>query len=116
MNLPCGQKPVGITALGSEYSILITCCYMAKRAGIKRGMRVKEAREACPDIAIRVARPDVYVDIHNKIVAEVHSHVPVKKVWSIDEVECELIAASAKMPMISPSPFKTVCAAISGLM
>ena len=85
------SKPVGITALGSEYSILITCCYMAKRAGVKRGMRVKEAREACPDIAIRVARPDVYVDIHNLIVAEVHSHVPVKKVWSIDEVECELI-------------------------
>lgn len=84
-------RPVGITALGSEYSMLITRCYMAKRAGIKRGMRVKDAREACPDIAIRVARPDVYVDIHNRIVAEVDSHVPVKKVWSIDEVECELI-------------------------
>jgi len=43
-------RPVGITALGSEYSALITRCYMAKRSGIKRGMRVSEAREACPDI------------------------------------------------------------------
>ena len=85
------SRPVGITALDSEHSALITRCYMAKRAGIKRGMRVSEARDACPDIAIRVARPDVYVDIHNKIVAEVDSHIPVKKVWSIDEVECELI-------------------------
>jgi len=84
-------RPVGITALGSEHSALITRCYMAKRAGITRGMRVSEAREACPDIAIRVARPDVYVDIHNKIIDEVNSHVPVKKVWSIDEMECELI-------------------------
>jgi len=90
------SRPVGVTALGSEYSILITRCYMAKRAGINRGMRVKDAREICPDIAIRVARPDVYVDIHNKIVAEVDNHVPVKKVWSIDEVECELIGRERK--------------------
>ncbi|MEP3891880.1 MAG: type VI secretion protein ImpB [Hellea sp.] len=84
-------RPVGITALGSEHSALITRCYMAKRAGITRGMRVSEAREMCPDIAIRVARPDVYVDIHNRIIEEVNRHVPVKKVWSIDEMECELI-------------------------
>ena len=84
-------KPLGVTALGSEHSALITRCYMAKAMGIKRGMRVSEARKICPGIAIRVARPDVYVDIHNKIVAEVNRHVPVKKVWSIDEVECELI-------------------------
>lgn len=84
-------RPVGITALGSEHSALITRCYMAKRAGITRGMKVSEAREACPDIAIRVARPDVYVDIHNRIIEEVNRHVPVKKVWSIDEMECELI-------------------------
>ena len=69
----------------------ITRCYIAKRAGITRGMRVSEARKVCPDIAIRVARPDIYVDTHNQIIDEVNKHVPVKKVWSIDEVECELI-------------------------
>ena len=90
------DAPVGVTALGSEYSTLITCCYMAKRAGITRGMRVKEAREVCPDIVIRVARPNIYVNIHNRIVAEVNSHVPVRKVWSIDEVECRLIGREQK--------------------
>ena len=84
-------RPVGVTALGSEHSALITRCYMAKRAGITRGMRVSEARQVCPGIIIRVARPDIYVDIHNKIIEEVNRHVPVKKVWSIDEMECELI-------------------------
>lgn len=88
--------PVGVTALGSEYSALITCCYMAKRAGITRGMKVKDAREVCPEIIIRVARPDVYVDVHNSIVAEVDRHVPVRKVWSIDEVECRLIGREQK--------------------
>lgn len=73
-------RPVGVTALGSEHSALITRCYIAKRAGITRGMRVSEARKVCPDIAIRVARPDIYVDIHNQIIDEVNKHVPVKKV------------------------------------
>ena len=85
------SRPVGVTALESEYSALITRCYMAKRAGITRGMRVSEARKACPDIVIRVARPDVYVKFHNRIIAEINRHVPVKKAWSIDEMECELI-------------------------
>lgn len=84
-------RPVGVTALGSEHSALITRCYIAKGAGIKRGMRVSEARAMRSDIVIRVARPDIYVDIHNRIVAEVNDHIPVKKVWSIDEVECALI-------------------------
>lgn len=86
-------RPVGVTALDSEYSALITCCYDAKAAGIKRGMSVHEARELCPDIIIRQARPDVYVDIHNQILAEVNRHLPIIKVWSIDEVECRLIGS-----------------------
>ena len=87
------ERPLGVTALSSEYSALITRCYMAKAAGIRRGMRVMDAREHCPNIAIREARPDVYVDIHNQILREVGQHVPVTKVWSIDEVECSLIGS-----------------------
>ena len=84
-------RPVGVTALDSEYSSFITRCYMAKAAGIKRGMRVHEARASCPDLAVCVARPDIYVKIHNQIIDEIDRHVPVTKVWSIDEMECTLI-------------------------
>ena len=92
-------RPVGVTALNSEYSALITCCYNAKAAGIKRGMRVIDAREICPDIAIRQARPDVYVDIHNQIRETVNQYVPIAKVWSIDEVECQLIGSERRTPI-----------------
>lgn len=87
------QQPVGITALTSEYSVLITRCYMAKAFGIRRGMRVKEARALCPGIIIRQARPDIYVNIHTHIKHVVEQHLPIVKVWSIDEVECELIGS-----------------------
>lgn len=83
--------PVGITALDSEHSAFITRCYMAKAAGLKRGMRVKDARKLCPNVAIRVARPDIYVRVHNHILDIIDRFVPVQKVWSIDEMECRLI-------------------------
>lgn len=83
--------PVGITALDSEYSAFITRCYMAKAAGLKRGTRVRDARVICPDVVVRVARPDIYVQVHNQILDEIDRHVPVEKVWSIDEMECTLI-------------------------
>lgn len=82
--------PVGVTALDSKYSAFITRCYMAKAAGIKRGTKVRDAREMCPNISVQVARPDVYVKIHNRILEEIDRHIPVTKVWSIDEMECTL--------------------------
>ncbi len=90
------DKPVGVTALDSEYSAFITRCYMAKAVGIKRGMRVRDARALCPDLIVRVARPDLYVDIHNKILDEIDRFVPVRKVSSIDEMECDLIGAERR--------------------
>lgn len=85
------DRPVGVTALDSEYSAFITRCYIAKAQGIKRGMRVRDARLICPDLAVQVARPDLYVEVHNRILDEIDRHIPVTKVWSIDEMECTLI-------------------------
>lgn len=84
------NHPVGVTALDSDYAAFITRCYLAKGRGIKRGMRVRDARAICPDIIVRVAQPDVYVDVHNRILDEIDRHIPVTKVWSIDEMECTL--------------------------
>lgn len=85
------DRPVGVTSLDSEQATLITRCYQAKQFGVKRGMRVYEARELCPDLIICPARHDVYVRCHNKILDVVGHHLPVTKVWSIDEVECQLM-------------------------
>ena len=36
------------------------------------------------------AGPDVYVDSHHKLISEIERHIPVGKVWSIDEMACKL--------------------------
>jgi len=83
-------RPVGVIAMESEYSALIAQCYMAKAMGCTRQMRVKDARKACPDISLVPARHDVYVEMHHRIIDCVEKTLPVRKVWSIDEVECDL--------------------------
>lgn len=85
------DRPVGVIPLDSEHTSMIARCYQAKAAGIKRGTSVKEAKALCPDIALPVARHDVYVRLHHKILEEIERHVPVTKVWSVDEMECTLI-------------------------
>ncbi|MEM8617897.1 MAG: type VI secretion protein ImpB, partial [Pseudomonadota bacterium] len=71
---------------------LIARCYLAKQYGIKRGTSVQEAQRLCPQIALPIARHDEYVRLHQKILALINRHVPVRKVWSIDEMECCLKA------------------------
>ena len=84
-------RPVGVLPIQSDSTCVIAASYEAKAFGIKTGTPVREAKAKCPDIALPVARHDEYVRQHRKIVDVVNRHVPVIKVWSIDEVECELI-------------------------
>ncbi|MFK7791127.1 MAG: type VI secretion protein ImpB [Devosiaceae bacterium] len=83
-------RPVGVTPLPSDYSGLIACCYQAKEAGVRRGMRVSDARALVPNIAIRPARHDVYVQQNKTIVSVIERFAPITKIWSIDEVECDI--------------------------
>lgn len=90
------ERPVGVIPMRSDHTSMIACCYEAKAAGVKLGTGVREARALCPDIALPVARHDVYVKLHHRILEEVNRHVPVKKVWSVDEVECALIGSERR--------------------
>jgi len=83
------NRPTGVSAFPSEYSAIIAQCYLAKAFGIHRGMKLKDARKLCPNLRVVAARHDVYVKMHHRIIAAIEKHVPVKKVWSVDEMECD---------------------------
>ena len=84
-------KPIIIAPSGVETTCAIAASYEAKIYGISTGMPVWEARKRCADLQVISPRHDVYVDYHNRIVAEVERHIPVTKVCSIDEVVCRLL-------------------------
>lgn len=84
-------RPVIVAPGGIETTCAIAASYEAKKYGIKTGTPVWEARTRCPDLAVIPANHELYVDYHDRIVAEIERHIPVTKICSIDEVACRLL-------------------------
>lgn len=83
-------RPVAVVPVMAENTSCIAASYEAKRFGIRTGTKVFEARRLCPDLQIVEARPPLYVQTHEKIVAAVDSVLPIDKVTSIDEMFCKM--------------------------
>ena len=79
-------RPVGVIPFaGARNSCVIAANAAAKRFGVKTGTSIAEARRLCPRIALPPQRPDLYVRIHQRIIAAVLSVLPIDVVCSIDE-------------------------------
>lgn len=83
-------RPVGVIPLDSPHTSIIAASPEAKRLGVKGIMPVREARRLAPDIALVVARPDVYVRVNRRIVETVERIAPVIGVRSIDELVADV--------------------------
>lgn len=89
-------RTVGIIPVESNGTCIIAASADAKQLGIRVGTSVREARELCPDIALIKARPDLYVQVHNKILESVDRCAPIHKVYSIDEWAIRLVGKERK--------------------
>ena len=80
-------RPVGVVA-GRAYADapLIAVNTAAKRAGVRSGDRLRDARELCPGFVVRPQRVERYVAIHERMVCAVGVVLPVAAVHSIDEI------------------------------
>lgn len=83
-------RPVAVIPVASEHTSCIAASYDAKRAGVKVGTSVADARRLCPGIALVESRPERYLHYHQKLLEAVETCLPVAEVWSIDEVWCRL--------------------------
>lgn len=83
-------RPVAVIPVVSDHTSCIAASHDAKRAGIKVGTSVAEARRLCPGIALVESRPELYLHYHRKLIEAVETCLPVTEVWSIDEVWCSL--------------------------
>lgn len=55
-------RPIAITN-GGQGTCIITCSYEARAYGIKTGMRIYDAKDLCPHLVQRSARPWRYAEI-----------------------------------------------------
>lgn len=77
-------RPVGITN-GVQGTCVITCSYEARAMGVKTGMRLKQAREKCPDLIQCPANPERYAEVSSNIMAALEKITPDVEVFSVDE-------------------------------
>ncbi len=84
-------KPVAVVPMMTDATCAIAASYEAKAYGIKTGTKIYDAKRMCPNLHLVLARHDVYVEYHQRILAAVGKHIPVGKIWSIDEFDCELM-------------------------
>lgn len=89
-------KPIGVVALDSVHTGCIAVSREAKEMGMKTNVPAREARVLVPDMKFVVARPDVYVRLHNRILEVIQTVVPIQDVRSIDEVVCALLPSEAR--------------------
>ena len=89
-------KPLIVVPVVAETTGAIAVSIEAKQLGLKRNARVAEARQLIPDIIVVEARPELYIQYHRRLKEVVESLAFVKKVQSIDELECELSGVYAE--------------------
>ncbi len=85
-------RPVGVVPMLADSTCLIAASYEAKKLGVKTLTNVGEAKKRIPDIALVVARHELYIKMHHRAVAAVDEIAPVRRVLSIDEMVCDLPA------------------------
>jgi len=78
------NRPIAVTN-GKLGSTIITSSYEARAFGVKTGMRLKEARQLCPDLIQAPSRPERYAEVSSAIMASLYDLTPDVEVSSIDE-------------------------------
>jgi DNA polymerase IV len=83
-------KPVGVVPMLADSTCLIAASYEAKAFGVKTLTNVGEAKKKIPHIELVVARHELYIEFHHKLIKAVDEIAPVREVLSIDEMVCDL--------------------------
>ena len=85
-------RPVGVHAgvPCQRHGVLISVSRQAKAAGIKSGMRSRDAVARCRPFLPIAQRPVEYIRLHHALVACVEQVAPVHEVHSVDEVSLVL--------------------------
>lgn len=90
-------KPVAIVNRRTDKTAIVTASYEAKAKGVKVGMKLREAKQLCPDIIALESDPSKYRYVYHKLLAimrDYSAHVTMK---SIDEGVIDFHHASADM-------------------
>src|SRR6202000_580047 len=77
-------KPTAVVTVDADSTVCIAASYEAKAFGVSTGTALGEARKKCPELNVVVARHEIYVDYHQRIIKAVEENcLHISKVVSI---------------------------------
>ncbi len=82
--------PVIVAPVMTSTTSAIAASYEARPYGIKTGISVREARKLCPHIAVVSARPQLYLQYHQRIINVLQQYFVQPRALSIDEMACTI--------------------------
>lgn len=77
-------RPIAVIGSAGR-TVILTASYEARAFGVKTGMRIFEARAACPELILVPASNRRYTHTSARIMAILHDFTPLVEVFSIDE-------------------------------
>ncbi|MCM8814085.1 MAG: DNA polymerase IV, partial [Candidatus Omnitrophica bacterium] len=77
-------------ATGQERGIVSCPSYAAKKAGVKRAMRIGEAKRVCPQLVVLPSDYELYSIYSERMFAIIRRFTPTVEEYSIDEAFCDL--------------------------
>ena len=110
-------KPVAVTN-GAVGSCVITASYEARAYGVSTGMHLRIARQYCPELIQRAARPQRYASLSTRIMAALEQITPDVEVFSVDEAfldvtQCQRLLGT---PPVIAQRAKNLVTDVSGLL
>lgn len=86
--------PIAVTN-GQQGTCIITCSYEARAFGIKTGMRLREARQLCPQLIQVASRPKRYAELSSAIMEGLQTITPDIEIFSVDEAFLDITRVQA---------------------
>lgn len=83
-------EPIIVVPSDTDSTCAIAASIEAKQYGIRTGTKVYEAKRMCPRLRCIPASHQIYAAYHHKLLAAFDTLIPVRRVWSIDEWDCQL--------------------------
>lgn len=79
------DRPVAIANRRTEHTSIVTASYEAKAAGVRLGMKVRDAKVFCPDLVVLESDPPKYRYVYHKLMDIMRDYSPSFTMKSIDE-------------------------------
>ncbi len=78
-------RPVAIVNRRTEHTMIVTASYEAKAAGVKLGMRLRDAKKLCPDLIGLESDPAKYRYVYHELLRIMNDYSAHVRMKSIDE-------------------------------